>query len=317
MRDGLRWHLIETAPGRFDWSSLEAQLAAQERTGTQVIWDLLHYGYPDGLDIWQPGFVERLAAFAAAAARVIGPRTAGPRFYAPVNEISYWAWAGGDGERMNPFARERGLELKAQLVRAALAATDAIRAVDPHARFVHADPVLGIVADPARPWDADEAQQYRLEQFQGWDMIAGDVWPLLGGARAQLDIVGVNFHANDQWVHGGATIEQGEPLFRPFREMLAEVYARYGRPLFVAETGIEGERRPAWLRYIAAEVRAAMRLGVPMEGICLYPILKHPGRDYRRDGLLEHTPEPAGRVPYPPLAAAVAQEQARLGIAVA
>ena len=320
VRDGLRWHLIEQAPGRYDWSSLEAQLAAQARTGTQVIWDLLHYGYPDGLDIWRPDFVERFAAFAAAAARVIGPRTAGPRFYAPVNEISYWAWAGGDAERMNPFARGRGLELKAQLVRAALAASDAIRAVDPHARFVHADPLLTIVADPARPWDADEAQQYRLGQFQGWDMIAGEFWPLLGGAREKLDIVGVNFYANNQWVHGGGTIEQGEPLFRPFRAMLAEVYARYGRPLFVAETGIEGERRPAWLAYIAAEVRAAMRLGVPVEGLCLYPILNHPGWDDERDcpnGLLEHTPEPAGRVPYPPLAAALRDEQARLGIAVA
>ena len=32
-----------------------------------------------------PGFVERFAAFARAAARVIGPRTAGAPFYAPVN----------------------------------------------------------------------------------------------------------------------------------------------------------------------------------------------------------------------------------------
>ena len=90
------------------------------------------------------------------------------------------------------------------------------------------------------------------------------------------------------------------------------MYARYGRPIFVAETGCEGEGRPAWLRYVAAEVRAAIRLGVPVEGICLYPILNHPGWDDGRDcpnGLLAHTPEPAGRVPYPPLAQAIVAEQ--------
>ncbi|WP_426291623.1 glycosyltransferase, partial [Sphingomonas sp. TWP1-3-1] len=89
VRDGLRWHLIEREPGRYDWSSLDRQLEAAKTNGTEVIWDLLHYGLPDDIDIWTPSFVTRFAAFAAAAARHIGP--AGPgetRFYAPVNEIS-------------------------------------------------------------------------------------------------------------------------------------------------------------------------------------------------------------------------------------
>ena len=58
-----------------------------------MIWDLLHYGWPDDIDIWTPAFVDRFAAFAAAAARVIGPRTDGAPCYAPVNEISFWAGA--------------------------------------------------------------------------------------------------------------------------------------------------------------------------------------------------------------------------------
>ena len=44
VRDGLRWHLIETAPGRYDWSSLMPMLHAARGCGTQVIWDLCHYG---------------------------------------------------------------------------------------------------------------------------------------------------------------------------------------------------------------------------------------------------------------------------------
>lgn len=315
VRDGLRWHLIERSPGVYDWSSLEQQLAASEATGTQVIWDLLHYGWPDDLDIWTPAFVDRFAAFAAAAARVIGPRTRGAPFYAPINEISFWAWGGGDAAYLNPFARGRGFELKVQLTRAAIAAMRAIAGIDPTARFVHADPVLNIVPDPHRGHEAASAEGHRLAQYQAWDMLSGRSWPQLGGAPTLLDIVGVNFYSNNQWIHGGPTLPPEHPLFRPFRAILAEVYARYGRPIFVAETGCEGEGRPGWLAYVAAEVRAAIRLGVPVEGICLYPVLNHPGWDDGRDcpnGLIEHTPDAAGRVPYPPLAAAIAREQALL-----
>jgi hypothetical protein len=58
--------------------------------------------------------------------------------------------------------------------------------------------------------------------------------------------------------------------------LLAENYAHYQRPIFVAETGIEDETRPAWMRYICNEVYAAIAAGVPIEGVCLYPILNHP-----------------------------------------
>ncbi|WP_425228750.1 hypothetical protein [Sphingomonas sp.] len=146
-------------------------------------------------------------------------------------------------------------------------------------------------------------------------MLAGLSWPQLGGARDLLDIVGVNFYSNNQWIHGGPTIDIGHPLYRPFRAILAEVHARYGRPIFVAETGCEGDRRPAWLDYVASEVAAAIGMGVPVEGICLYPVLNHPGWDDGRDcpnGLIEHSADVSGRVPYPPLAAAITRAQARL-----
>src|SRR4051794_18697553 len=52
VRDGLRWHLIETASGQYDWRSFLPMLRAAERAGTRVIWDLCHYGYPDDLNIW-------------------------------------------------------------------------------------------------------------------------------------------------------------------------------------------------------------------------------------------------------------------------
>ncbi len=306
VRDGLRWHLIEPEPGRYDWQSLQSQLAAAQATGTQVVWDILHYGWPDDLDIWRPEFVTRFARFATEAARVIGAATDGAPFYAPVNEISFFSWGGGDASYLNPFAHGRGHELKVQLSRAAIAAMEAILLVDPRARFVHADPVINVITEPSRPHEASHAEGHRQAQFQAWDMIAGRAWPQIGGREALLDVVGVNYYFNNQWIHGGPPIDHGHPLYRPFRAILTETYSRYGRPIFVAETGVEGDRRASWLRYVGAEVHAAMRAGVPVEGICLYPVLDHPGWDDERycpNGLLRFAADASGRTADPALAA--------------
>ncbi len=322
VRDGARWHLIEPTPGRYDWSSLEGQLDAAPRAGTagaigtQVIWDLLHYGWPDDLDVWGPDFAPRFARFAAATAAHIAARTEGIPFFCPVNEISFLAWGGGDAGYLNPFARGRGHELKVQLARAAIAAMEAILARVPTARFVHAEPAINVVAAPDRPWEALHAEGHRQAQFQAWDMIAGHAWPQVGGRPGLLDIVGVNYYFNNQWMHGLGPIDVGHPLYKPFRSILSETYARYGRPLFVSETGTEGGRRPDWLRYVAGEVAAARRAGVPVEGICLYPVLDHPGWDDERycpNGLMTLEREGEGRRVDGPLARELARQTALLG----
>ena len=317
VRDGLRWHLVETAPGRYDWSSVLPMLRAARETGTQVIWDLLHYGWPDDIDIWRPTFVDRFARFAAAAARLVREETDEVPFYCPVNEISFFAWGGGDVAYLNPFARGRGHELKVQLARTAIAAMDAIWAVEPRARFVHADPVINVVPHPERPHDRAHAEGHRQAQFQGWDMISGRAWPQLGGSPKHLDVVGVNYYFNNQWIHGSGPIDVGHALYRPFRYLLAETYARYGRPIYVAETGIEAERRAPWLAAVASEVRAARRMGVPVEGICLYPVVDHPGWDDDRpcpNGLLGPRPGATGRVVFEPLVDELVKQHETFGL---
>lgn len=305
VRDGLRWHLIERSAGQYDWSSFTPMLQAANETGTQVIWDLLHYGWPDDIDIWSPQFVERFARFAASAAQIVKDSSDAVPFYSPVNEISFFSWGGGDAAYLNPFARGRGFELKVQLARAAIAAMEAILNVDPRARFVHCDPVINVMTDPGRPWERGVAEGHRQSQFQGWDLVAGRMWPQIGGAEHYLDIVGVNYYHNNQWIHGGPPIDMDHPLYKPFRTILTETYARYGKPIFIAETGIEGDRRASWMAYIHQEVKAAMHQGVPIEGICLYPIVNHPGWDDDRaceNGLLSAKPENGKRSVYTPLA---------------
>ena len=322
-RDGVRWHLIEKTPSSYDFSSLVPMLRAARQTRTQVIWDLLHYGWPDGLNVWGAAFVDRFARFARAVAHVILEETGGPIFVTPVNEISFVAWAGGDAGFLNPFAKRRGPELKAQLVRAAIAATEAVREVDPRARICYAEPIIHIAADPDYPEEAAAAEAYRQSQFQAWDMIAGRFCPELGGRPDYLDIIGVNYYSNNQWIHQDpdtplsrrrkhVLLPPSHPLHRPVREMLREVYERYRKPLFIAETGIEGDARPSWLRYIGQEARAAAAAGVPLEGLCLYPIIDYPGWGDDRHcyaGLWGYADEEGLREIYEPLAEELVHQQ--------
>ncbi|MDB6018568.1 MAG: beta-glucosidase/6-phospho-beta-glucosidase/beta -galactosidase [Pedosphaera sp.] len=314
-REGVRWHLVEPTPGSYDFASVLPIARAAEATETQVIWDLCHFGWPEDIDIFKPEFVTRLANFGAAFAQFLQTETNLGPYFVPVNEISFFSWAGGEEGGLNPHATGRGFELKCQLVRASIAAMKAIWAVNSRARFVHVDPIIHVVAHPKRPQERAQAEAYRLSQFQSWDMLGGRLWPELGGAEKYLDIIGVNFYFHNQWIydikgfrrsHEFEPLRRTDPLYRPLREILAEVYERYHRPMFMAETGAENEARADWLRYVGNETEAAIRQGVPVDGICLYPILNHPGWNDGRhchNGLWDYADKNGNREIYQPLAA--------------
>jgi hypothetical protein len=305
VREGLRWHVIEIEPGRHEFLSALPILEAAQNNGVQIIWDLFHFGSPNHLDIFGATWVDALGELASAFGRVLRREMSETSFVAPINEISFVSWAGGDSGYMNPFETNRGAELKRQLVRGSIRASDAIRGELRDLRLVSPEPVIHIVGDAKRPDDVCEAACYRSAMFEAWDMLAGRTQPELGGNESYLDIIGVNFYDRNQWWNHGNTILRHEPEYRPFRDILDEVYARYGRPVFVSETGAENEDRPAWFAYISGEVRAALDAGVPIQGICLYPILNHPGWDDDRhchNGLWDYPRPDGSREVYQPLA---------------
>ena len=307
-RDGLRWHLIEQQPGVYDFASVVPMLRAARDARVQVIWDLFHYGWPDQLDIFSEAFVVRFAAFARAFAEVASRECDEAPLVVPVNEISFFAWAGGDLGILNPFATGRGDELKLQLLRATICGIRAMLAVNPAIRIVHTEPIINVVAQPGRPQDVEPAEAHRQAQYAALDAIGGRTHPELGGREDYLGVLGINYYVHNQWVYPGGhgtMIEPSYPRYRPVWQMLREVHERYRRPMFIAETGIEDQARPAWLRYMGYEVRRALRSGVPIHGLCLYPIVNHPGWDDDRhchNGLWDY-PDAAGeRDIYEPLA---------------
>jgi beta-glucosidase/6-phospho-beta-glucosidase/beta-galactosidase len=274
-RDGVRWHLVDRGGG-YDFSSFLPMLEAARETGTQVIWNLCHYGWPDGLDVFSGEFIDRFAGFAKAVARVVCDGSQETPFFTPINEVSFLAWAASRNV-IYPFAHGKDNELKHQLVRATIAACDAILDVHPGARFVYPEPVVYVVTPRDQPAKAVEAASYNEAQYEAWDMIGGCKEPWLGGSKRYLDIVGVNYYHSNQWEHGGQRLrwedEPRDDRWLPFREMVARVWRRYRRPVCITETSHFGSGRARWIREIGREVRGAIEMGVPVEGICLYPIL--------------------------------------------
>lgn len=312
-RDGMRWHLIERSPFVYDFSSLENQVRAMRNTGIEIIWDFFHYGYPDDLDIFSVEFVERFARFSAATAEFLQRNTEGRLLICPVNEISFFSWIAGEVGVFYPFVKKRGGELKKQLVRAAISAAEAIRQVAPTTRFIQTDPAIHVTTGGRGANSRQRAEIYRQAQFEAFDMLCGRREPELGGKPEYLDIIGLNYYFHNQWFYPNRRkIRRGHELYRPFSEILVEYYARYKRPILIAETGIENDERAGWFRYICEQVEAAQEKGVPLEGVCLYPIVNHPGWDDDRhcqNGLWCYADDFGNRDLYSPLAEEMAAQR--------
>jgi len=304
-RDGLSWVATERAAGEFDFSRAAAMIAAADRQRVQVVWDLVHFGWPTDVDVFATSFPGRVARYARAFARMYREHTDSLPMITPVNEMSFLAWAGADVGVMNPFQLARGVELKAQLVRATIESIEAIRDVLPRARFVQPEPIIKIHPAPEHPKTWRRVEADNLLQYQAFDMLTGRMWPHLGGDERYLDIIGVNFYPDNQFMLDGTTIVRGDARYRPMSEMLLEVYKRYGRPMFVSETGTEGDARAEWLRYVATECITAMDEGCELHGITLYPVLNHPGwvdERHCQNGLWDYADASGERAIHAPLA---------------
>ncbi|HEU5481542.1 MAG TPA: hypothetical protein VFU80_00405 [Sphingomicrobium sp.] len=281
IRDGLRWHLIEKAPGKYDWSSWLPALEAAEQVGLQVIWDLFHYGSPDHVDQAAEDFPERFTQFALAALDKQRSFSRNPPLVCPLNEINFLSWAVDDGYFPRVGPDEPGW-FKRQLVRSAISASKAIKQRWPETTIVGAEPLIHIAPHDRRRSTVRAAEQNLQGMYQAFDWILGLTDPELGGDRSLIDVVGLNFYPHNQWYFEGPTIPMGHHEYRPLADMLVEMSDRYQKPIFLSETGAEGTGKPSWLHYVCNEVRDAMERGAAIEGICWYPITAYPGWDNSR-----------------------------------
>lgn len=301
VRDGLNWPIIERN-GNFDFSSVVPMLRAANQHNIQVIWNISHYGCPDELDLFSPTFVDRFAKYCSQVARFIHNHTDGAPFYTPINEISFLSWAAGEVGYIHPFGYDKGHALKRQLVRAAIAGIEEIWAVNPVARIVQVEPLVHVVSPHDRPELMREAAEQRARQFDAWDMMIGLSDPDLGGHPRYLDIMGFNYYHSNQWEYPGQRLRwednPRDDRWVPLNQLIAELYERYQRPLFLAETSHFGVGRGPWLQEIYNEVKIALCNGIPLEGMTIYPILDRPDWDnidhWHNSGLWDLIPDEQG-----------------------
>jgi len=246
-----------------------------------VIWDLFHYGSPDHVDPAADDFPERFTQFALRALEVQQSVSGRPPLVCPLNEINFMSWAVEVGYFPRVGPDEAGW-LKRQLVRTAISAAKAIRERWPAATIVWAEPLVHVAPRSRRRPDVRAAEQYRQGQFEAYDWITGRAEPELGGDPSLADLIGLNFYPHNQWYFDGPTIPMGHHEYWSLADMLIEVAERYGKPIFLSETGAEGAGRASWLHYVCNEVRDAMGRGATIEGICWYPITAYPGWDNSR-----------------------------------
>ncbi len=338
-REGLCWSKVETAPFVYDFSEVENRYRAAAHHGIQQIWDLCHFGYPDGIYPTHPHFCARFVALCKAFAAFHKTSSRQQLFVVPVNEISFLAWHSGDVRGTVPFAINCGFDIKYHLCKAVINGIACLREELPDCRIIIVEPLIKVHGcvqdDPAELMALNEAQ------FQAMDMIAGRMCPELGGTETNLDILGFNYYWDCQWEHHGlplqwpestadvvlrigavrhenmqytggacATVEMnrepppqtGNRLRRTtLASLLAHVYTRYERPIFLAETGHFGSGRARWLDEITLECMTAINDGVELLGICLYPVVDRPDWDdlshYHNSGIWD-LDEAKNRVPY-------------------
>jgi hypothetical protein len=187
-------------------------------------------------------------------------------------------------------------------MRAYIEGIHALKAEDASMRILTTEPLVSITAaEDATAIEHVAAAIQHENQYQATDILCGRICPELGGSPELLDIIGVNYYYNNQWIAGnhqtlGWNDDPRHPNWRPLSGLLREVHERYQRPLVLSETSHPHEDRPLWIRDLARECRQTNESGVPLWGVCWYPIIDRPDWDHldqwHRSGLWDRGYDP-------------------------
>jgi beta-glucosidase/6-phospho-beta-glucosidase/beta-galactosidase len=322
-REGIPWPMVDRN-GVYDFSCIDPMIEAMNRSQILPIWDMCHYGYPEDLDPFTEEFTTRFAAYCKAAAAYVIPKLHGPNFFTPINEITFFSFCGGEWGWVAPYknTKEDRYRFRLALCKAAIAAVQAIREVEPSARMVHIDPLVQVVAPPGRP-DLQQAAWHEtyVDTYVAWDVLYGKEHPELGGSPEILDIVGCNNYSfgqmeyREQGPH--AALSPDDERIKPLCDLLNLVWKRYQRPMIIGETSGMKEGREDWLRDVMHESLAAVEQGMDLHGVCLFPAVDMPDwhtGEWLGNGICDVLPEGEvlHRVPCEPYVAELRRWQKEL-----
>ena len=284
VREGFSWSFIDKGNDHFDFSRYIPMLESAAELGIQQIWDLNHFDFPEYIDPFSEKFVTCYAEYSKRVIQLLRKYYSNTIYIVPMNEPSFFAWMCDQG-LWAPYQKGKGTEFKKQLIRAAIAAMDAIWQEDENVRFIHTDPFM--FRQPLRLKSVEEKEFCdnfnKNVRFHSWDMICGKSSPELGGSPKYLDILGINYYFYNQQMVGIKVGESNPYTFRSLplthkrrrslSDIIEELVQRYQVPVVIAETGNYRNRRVSWWKYILEQTRDVHQKKLPLFGLCAYPTL--------------------------------------------
>lgn len=308
LRYAFPWHVLEPRRGQFDWAYADERMAEFDKLGIELMLDVMHFGTPTWLKqaVGDPEFPEALEGFAE---QLVTRYRHQVKIWCPYNEPLVSALFSGDFGFWPPHSRKwRGyMPVLTRIVQGLNRSIRAIRRVMPEATVLHVD-----AAEAYKSRDknlAVEVQRRNLRRFVVMDLLTGRVdkhhplFPWLtsfGMSELDLDwfranpqspdVLGLDYYAHSDWqidIGSGGSVRQrraDHPL--GFYGIGNEYWQRYGIPLMLSETSIEGQpiNREIWLETNIDHIRRLREEGVPVLGLVWWPMIDQ--LDW--DGALTH-----------------------------
>lgn len=320
-RYGVPWYKLEPEPGRFDWAWTDAVMAGFAEAGIAPVIDLVHYGTPLWLEnlFLNNRYPEAVAAFAGAFAHRYRDSV---NWYTPLNEPYINAlFCGQTGFWPPTLEGEHGfVTLWRPIVKGMVLTEQAIRAANPHARFLQVDAsTLMLVADPDDAALVERANFINEKLFLAYDALLGkldDRHPLVPylqahgmtdaeldwhrANRGSFDYMGVNFypHLSVHELYRGEPATSGTSFGSHadgiaqrglwvradrYQQVVRTYWQRYGIPIVHTESSSLGppEVQIDWLEDSLSAVSALRAEGVRLEGYTWWPLFDLIDWEYR------------------------------------
>lgn len=297
LRYGVGWPAVHVARGRFDWSAFDRAVDECQRLDIAIVADLVHYGTPAWLDgsFCAPEYPEVYAEYV----RAFGERYRGAVAHVtPVNEPLTTASFCGLRGVWPPYGTgwQGWVDVTVAIADGIVRGVHELREAAPEIGIVHVeassdffteDPVLADdVAFHTRlgwlPTDLILGRVGENHDLSDWLQrhgVGDDVLARLRARPADFDIMGVNYYPDltPRLLESveGRVIQQTYDRGRDGLETALRGFAeRYGKPLLITETSIEGDdaRRARWMADAADAVRELAADGLDVRGLTWWPL---------------------------------------------
>lgn len=298
LRYGVNWPRVHIAPGVFDWDQLDARLTFANELGLLVVADLVHYGTPTWLELSfaDEGYADAVAEFCSAfATRYRGLVDHFTPLNEPLTTASFCGLRGVWPPALEGWSGWTTVTLG--IVEGMRRSIEVLREANPQAVILHVE-ASSLYQTPHDELE-DEATHLSGVAFLPTDLLLGRVGPghplhawlvdngadekriegLLQGVP-RIDLMGVNYYPDLtprvlRDVRGEVHQHTANGWTDGLRAVLEAFHARYGLPLVVTETSIEGDpdRRRQWLEESTELVLGLRRRGLDVRGYTWWPLL--------------------------------------------